>query len=407
MGSLLLYWRMTMRRKLASCMVILFLLVVTVLLQLYPRLIEASRSELEFIYDSLEVSGWLVNTQGFEEPALPAETWHAMLGLGYIGEQHSYSLLKAYVPDIYDLEMRWEGLPEDDQARLEPYVKLADKAFPKLSEGVAVTDVMAQGDLARQYDEILWLDGFGPECLEGAEAVCLLPAYLGHQPGEQVPVVLQPRHIQKESNHLVTMLQVVGVYPDSLSSGADLILPIRHYEELCNQKKWQLYIHNMDFTAADNRTLLAFKKALLELGLGAEESAVRVSIDDRVFEGTAAPVRSNLQLLENLYRFFFAAVIAIGFFLCFLLARGRKPEYAVMRLLGESTAQVTVKALLEQFILCLLGILLGAVLLRIAGQGSANVTTCGIILVCYTLGAAMAVLLTVRVNVMDILRDKE
>ena len=95
MRSIMLYGRMTIRRKIASLMVVLFLIVVTILLQLYPRLIEASRTELEFIYDSLEVSGWLVNTQGFDEPSLPAETWHAMLGLGYIGEQHSYSLLKA------------------------------------------------------------------------------------------------------------------------------------------------------------------------------------------------------------------------------------------------------------------------------------------------------------------------
>ena len=407
MGSTLLYGRMTMRRKMASLMVVLFLIVVTILLQLYPRLIEASRSELEFIYDSLEVSGWLVNTQGFEEPSLPVETWHAMLDLGYIGEQHSYSLLKAYVPDTFELEMRWEGLPEEEQARLESYIKLADTAFPDLSKGVAVTDVLAQGDLYRQLEEVQWLEGYDAACLESMENICLLPSYLGHQPGDLVPVILQPHHISKESNHLVIMVKVVGVYPNRLSSGGELILPIGHYEQLCREKPWQLYIHNMDFTVADNRTLLDCKKALLALGLGAEESTVRVSIDDRVFEGTAAPVRSNLELLEALYRFFFVAVIAIGFFLCFLLARGRKPEYAVMRLLGESTTQVTVKALLEQMILCACGIVLGILILMSFGQGSLNAVTCGIILVCYTLGATLAVLLTVRVNVMEILRDKE
>ena len=112
-------------------------------------------------------------------------------------------------------------------------------------------------------------------------------------------------------------------------------------------------------------------------------------------------------MLEGLYMFFFALVIAIGFFLCFLLARGRKPEYAVMRLLGESAVKVTFKALLEQIVLCVCGIFLGTLVLTIAEQGSPNAVTCGIILVCYTLGATLAVLLTVRVNVMEILRDKE
>jgi len=45
--------------------------------------------------------------------------------------------------------------------------------------------------------------------------------------------------------------------------------------------------------------------------------------------------------------------------------------------------------------------------IRHADDVSLRVTTCGIILACYTIGAALAVLLTVRVNVMEILRDKE
>ena len=77
-----------------------------------------------------------------------------------------------------------------------------------------------------------------------------------------------------------------------------------------------------------------------------------------------------------------------------------------MRMLGESRLQVTLKALLEQAALCLVGILLGCLLLLLTG-GIPDLATCGIILGCYTLGAALAVLMTVRVDVMDILRDKE
>ena len=100
-------------------------------------------------------------------------------------------------------------------------------------------------------------------------------------------------------------------------------------------------------------------------------------------------------------------IAAIGFLLSFLLARGRKPEYAVMRMLGESRAQITMKALCEQFVLCLCGVLLGAAAVRALGQEGVRPGICAAILLCYTVGAAVAVLLTVRVNVMDILRDKE
>ena len=168
---------------------------------------------------------------------------------------------------------------------------------------------------------------------------------------------------------------------------------------------WKVSIRSLSFIVADNHKLAEFKQQLYDMGLG--EGSVRAAIDDRILNGTVAPLESNLKLLRGLKKLFCAAVAAIAFFLCFLLARGRKPEYAVMRLLGESTAKITFKALVEQLFLCLMGIGLGMLMLGVIGQGSLNIATCGIIMACYTLGAAMAVLLTVRVNVMEILRDKE
>ena len=71
-----------------------------------------------------------------------------------------------------------------------------------------------------------------------------------------------------------------------------------------------------------------------------------VRIDDRILKETVGPIKSNLAQLEGSYLFFFVMIAAIGFLLSFLLARGRKPEYAVMRMLGESRLQITLKALL-------------------------------------------------------------
>jgi hypothetical protein len=41
-------------------------------------------------------------------------------------------------------------------------------------------------------------------------------------------------------------------------------------------------------------------------------------------------------------------VVGIGFVLCFLMVRRRKQAFAIMRLLGETSLQITGKALLEQ-----------------------------------------------------------
>ena len=170
----------------------------------------------------------------------------------------------------------------------------------------------------------------------------------------------------------------------------------------------ELVIYNFVFTIADNRQIEELKELLTGMGYdGSGEHGIRAAIDDRILQGTVAPIRSNLALLEGLYLFFFGVIAVIGFFLCFLLARGRKTEYAIMRMLGESPAQITAKSLTEQSVLCLLGVTLGAGALMAARQGKPDLLTCGGIVLFYTLGAAVAVLLTVRVNVMKILRDKE
>lgn len=134
---------------------------------------------------------------------------------------------------------------------------------------------------------------------------------------------------------------------------------------------------------------------------------IRAAIDDRILDGTVSPVQSNLALLNGLQIVFFVMVAIVGFFLSILLTRGRKPEYAVMRMLGERAVRVIGKVLLEQLVLCLLGILLGVILVMSARLGHPHPATCCMILACYLLGVTIAAMLTVRVNVMGILRDTE
>lgn len=156
----------------------------------------------------------------------------------------------------------------------------------------------------------------------------------------------------------------------------------------------------------DNRELDGIKTMMTERGLRGSDT-VRVRIDDRVLKETVGPIESNLAQLEGSYLFFFLTIAILGAFISFLLARDRKPEYAVMRMLGESRLQITLKALLEQFVLCLAGVSLGAAAGHFMEVVRFDGVVCTMILLCYTLGAAVAVMLTVRAGVMDILRDKE
>lgn len=407
MNGSTLNWRMAARRKTACLLVILFTAAATVFLLIYPRFIESTRAELEYAYDSIDVTGWILNIKDYSDPSLHGHLWHTLLDSGYIGEHNSYSTArsKVYQRDIL-LEQAGSTSEEALLAALDVLIENETEASRSgiLQTGSArgINRIQAENELALQQDTIQWMDGYDPSILTGSEQVCLLPEKLGWLPGDRVPVYLASPDV---GGRTTLCLTVAGVYTGQLPDDVDLVLPLSTLEEV---GRWFFCINGFSFTVADSRDVPALKEKLIELELhGVGQLDVRAALDDRILEGTVAPIKSNLALLQGLYTFFFGVVTIIGFFLCFLLARGRKPEYAVMRMLGESTLQVTLKALLEQFALCFLGIILGVAVVFLTKQGRPDAAACGIILGCYTLGAAVAVLLTVQVNVMDILRDKE
>ena len=413
MKSVEMYIRMVLRRKIACALVVLFTAAATVFLLVYPQLIEETRLELEVVYDSTTVNGWLINTKGYEEPIIPLDIYRAIIDSEYVGAYDTYSSWSACIlstESLSEWQMTLELVDSNnvDDARMNTFQKLLAEKQPSLCTIYAVNQASANDELQRQAKKISWANGYDENCLSSSELVCLLPEFWGYQPGEIAPiqVVLKSAVRNAELKSVILPFCVAGVYPHSGTIGA--FIPIGALERICVEQDWSFNVRDLLFEVADNRKLPELKDMLRQLGLGAAEAEkIQAVIDDRVLDGALAPIKSNLAMMEGLYRFFFAVVAALGFFLCFLLVRGRKPEYAVMRLLGESRAQVTFKALLEQMILCVCGIMLGVLALIIAGQGSLNVTACGIILACYTLGAALAVLLTVRVNVMEILRNKE
>ena len=404
-------WRMAGRRKTASLLVVLFTAVAAVFMLTYPQLINSTRARLEKAFDSLEVSGWLLNSADYEDPNISSELWYTLVNSGYFSEHFTYATTDANIVSKASLEAK-AGVDADDTACLWALQTLLAAPKSALDSTARIIDTIrafnkleACDDLVRIGDGIQWLDEYSADCLEGDERVCLLPESFGYKPGDTVPILVKASDTSESCG--IIRLKVVGIYPGSVPE-FNCVMPLKTYEQMRHKAEWGFTLNSFIFTLGDNHQLTEVKQFLIENGLdGTSEDGTRAAVDDRIFQGTVAPIESTLALLEGLYLFFFLVLAAIGFFLCFLLARSRKPEYAIMRMLGESTALVTVKALSEQSIQCLFGILLGSTICLAASLGSPDLLICGGIWLCYTLGAAVAVLLTVRVNVMEILRDKE
>lgn len=411
-------WRMAWRRKAACLLVVVSTMTATVFMLFYPSLIDNTRKRLKETYSSITVTGSILSEDKIV-PAVSGSMWEKMQQSGYFSSLYGSAsfVIRTFPKDILE-ESAGEGASE--QQKLIAFQNLLASFEEEDSGGVsgsmkACSSFSAEDELVRIREDIRWLEGYDESCLEGDERICIISDKWGYAPGDTIPLLARVP-VSKTQLEGIFHLKVAGTYPGKITKFA-AVMPLKTMEDLTvaatavrkqagNPYAWNFGLNAVYFTVRDNQQLDQIKAAITESGLRSNK-LVRVRIDDRILKETVGPIESNLAQLEGSYLFFFVMIAAIGFLLSFLLARGRKPEYAVMRMLGESRLQITLKALLEQFVLCLGGVLLGAAAVGIIGQEGFRPGVCAAILLCYTVGAAVAVLLTVRVNVMDILRDKE
>lgn len=392
-----LLWRMALRRKMATWLVALFAAVVTVFLLLYPRLMEDTRKRLEEAYDLVEVSGWMINTKEYSSPEIPLSDYLMLAESGYLSECTAHTDFSSGHAVTEEELNAWQADPIfDDDGPI---------AGTKLSLE-AVSSLAACEELYRLSDSIQWWEGYSAEALRGGELTCILSEGCGYAPGDTLTLLHCPAYLAQKQT--TVELMVVGTFPYQFSD-IDGVMPLTALASLWDRiyPQGKLTVKDISFTVNENRDLDALKTLLAEQKYDGSGNGIRAAIDDRILQGTIAPIKSTLSLLEGLQKFFFGVVAVIGFFLCFLLARGRKNEYAIMRMLGESPARITGKALGEQLVLCAIGVALGTAVVVLTGLGRIEPVICGGILLCYTAGAAVAVAVTVRVNVMESLRDKE
>ncbi len=422
MKALTYIFRMALRRKAACLLVLLFTAAATVFMLFYPNLIDSTRLRLEEAYDSIPVSGWIINTADHNDPAVSAETWKDIQESPYFSELYASGRFNIRAFSKTKLSEK-AGSDPNRQKILQAFQTLLIGFDTALDEGYGFSGNMrsynsfsANDELMRIKDDIQWLDGYDESCLEGNERVCILSSDWGYEPGDEIPMLARILVNNKDFLEGIFRVTVVGTYPGKITEFS-AVMPLKTHEDLCetatqicdevgNYYSWDFKLNSLHFTVRDNRQLDEIKNFFAEKGFNSE-SGIKAKLDERIFKGTVEPIKSNLSMLESLYRFFFAMIICIGFFLSFLLARGRKAEYAVMRMLGESRLQVTFKALFEQTLLCLFGVLIAAAAVGYIVQNNVDAKICGLVLLCYSSGAAFAVVLTVRVKVMEILQNKD
>ena len=407
MSSTLLYLRMGFRRKVAALLVILLAGVMTVFLLSYPRLIQRTEGRLEDAYDAITITGEILHKDGHSTPAISRSLWHTLRDSEYLADYRAGADYAAVLPTMSQLLMTCPGYQLDDpglaQALSDLYNQKKQENSISRSDPLgtvkAISALTVYNPLLQVQADIEWAEGYDESCLAGNQPVALVPSSYGYTLGSTMSLAFSI-----PTGYAPLQVKVVGLVP--LSSESSIFIPLQTLEAAYMQVEdsIEFSLSSMVFSLTDSRKLQDFNAFLKGLK---NTSRLNIRLDDEIFHGTIDPIQSNLKMLQGLYPVFFLAVAVIGFVLCFLLVRRRKQEFAVMRLLGEPGKQITAKALLEQTMLCLVGVVLGTVVVLAGGLGAFSILTCGGVVLCYSIGSALAVMLMVRVNVMEILRDKE
>ena len=412
-------WRMARRRKWSCLLVVLVTMGMTVFMLFYPSVIKNTRKKLNDTYKRITVSGSIEKIGTGDQMAVSGNVWKEMQESGYFQQLYAGSrfYIRTFPKEVLEKEV---GNNAFGQKKDIAFQKLLSQFETTNSEGVdgsmkSYNNFAAEDELIRIQDEIRWLEGYGEYSISGEERICIISENWGYDVGDTIPFLTR---VWVNENLLegIIHLKVVGTYPGKVTEFAG-VMPLKTMENLTvdataiqkqagNYHEWAFGIDQVYFTVKNNQKLDKIKKQIREWKLFSNDFR-RVRLDDRKLKEVVEPIKSNLVQLERSYFVFFFMITGIGFLIAFLLVRDRREEHAIMRMLGESRRQVVSEVLVEGSLRCIAGILAGISVIWIMNKRCVQPTACVAILLCYMLGAAGAVLLTVRGNVMEILHEKE
>jgi len=159
----------------------------------------------------------------------------------------------------------------------------------------------------------------------------------------------------------------------------------------------------VEAVAADNYRLTEYREFAEELAGGTVSEGVMFVMDTSKIEN----LLNTLRLVEMLYPIAVVVTLVIGAFLCGLIIVQTSKDIAIMRVLGTSKAKTRTILVLEQMILCVIGIIISGIVLYIRGALAQMLWVFGAYAIVILLASIVASVAASRKNVLELLQTKE
>ena len=159
----------------------------------------------------------------------------------------------------------------------------------------------------------------------------------------------------------------------------------------------------VEATVADNNLVDEYREFGQELAGGSVTEGVMFVMDTSKLEN----LRNTLRLVEMLYPIAVVVTLVIGAFLCGLIIVQTSKDIAIMRVLGTSKAKTRTILVLEQMILCIIGIIISGSVLYIRGALMQMLWVFGAYALVILLASIIASVAASHKNVLELLQTKE
>ena len=190
----------------------------------------------------------------------------------------------------------------------------------------------------------------------------------------------------------------------------DVVLPFEAVRGIYHQQEIPFFADTVSFYVDDPMRLNDFKEEMKSIGLTERDPAAMdsyigytLAVRDGNFVSMATQLRQSIEVMRSFLPIVCVLTFAIGYIVSYLLGNGRLGEYALLRLQGMGIVKGTVPFLGEQFILVLLGNLLGDALMLLFAEPDVVIRVNGVVLAAYGIGIIMAYWRMGRKSVMGLL----
>lgn len=188
-----------------------------------------------------------------------------------------------------------------------------------------------------------------------------------------------------------SLMGVTGAIPP------DVILPFEAVRRIYHQQGLSFFADTVSFYVDDPMRLNDFKEEMKSIGLMERDPTAMdsyigytLAVKDGNFVTMATQLKQSIEVMRSFLPVVCILTFAIGYIISYLLGNGRMGEYALLRLQGLGSVEGTVPFLGEQFILVLLGNLLGDALMLLFAEPPVVILVNGVVFAAYGLGIIMA-----------------